>query len=77
MSSFDAALFPTWFYCMCFSDEDKSVVAEVSPAFKPSASAAAYFYLSSSVGTPLLSLISWVIFIMSKFFKDKQFLMQN
>lgn len=53
------------------------MVADVSPAFNPSANAAAYFYLSSSVGTPLLSLISWVIFIMSKFFNDKQFFIQN
>ena len=37
-----------------FSDEDKSVVADVSPAFNPSANAAAYFCLSSSVGTPVL-----------------------
>jgi hypothetical protein len=43
---------------MCFSDEERSVVADVSPAFNPSANAAAYFYLSNSVGTPLLSLIS-------------------
>lgn len=44
---------------ICFSEEERSVVAVVvSPAFNPSAKAAAYFYLSSSVGTPLLSLIS-------------------
>ena len=41
---------------MCFSEDERSVAVVVpSPAFKPSAYAAAAFYLSSSDGTPLLS----------------------
>ena len=44
---------------ICFSEEVRSVVADYSPVFSPSAVAnAAAFCLSNSDGTPLLSLIS-------------------
>ena len=83
MSSLDAALFALvppgglLALLMCFSLALRSVVADVSPCFRPSAWAAACFYLSSSVGMPLLSRISYVIFIMSRFFRLWQLLMQN
>jgi hypothetical protein len=44
---------------ICFSEDVRSVVADYSPVLSPSAVAsAAAFCLSSSDGTPLLSLIS-------------------
>lgn len=64
ISSFDAALAPAAppvavVGVIYFSEEVRSVVADYSPVFKPSAVAsAAAFCLSSSDGTPLLSLIS-------------------
>lgn len=54
-----------------------SEVVDWSPVFKPSAKAAAYYFLSISDGIPLFSLISWVIFIMSRFLRVGQFFMQN
>jgi len=54
-----------------------SEVVDWSPVFSPRAKAAAYCFLSISDGIPLFSLISWVIFIMSRFLRVGQFFMQN
>ena len=64
MSSLEAALAPAAppvaaVGVIYFSEDVRSVVADCSPVFNPSAVAnAAAFCLSSSDGTPLLSLIS-------------------
>ena len=65
MSSFEATfapaapVAPVALAVIYFSDEDRSVVADYSPVLRPSAyAAAAALALSSSEGTPLLSLIS-------------------
>jgi hypothetical protein len=70
------ALLPA-FGVIFFSEAVRSVVADWSPVFIPSARAAAYFALSISEGIPLFSLISCVIFIISRFLSVGQFLMQN
>jgi hypothetical protein len=81
MSSFEAAAFVAPVapaaYVMFLSEVDRSVAADWSPFLRPSAWAAAAFALSKSEGTPLLSLISCVIFIMSRFLRFGQFLIQN
>jgi hypothetical protein len=86
MSSFEAALLaatpPVAFVvfppAMFLSDAYPiSDVVDWSPVFKPSAKAAAYYFLSISDGIPLFSLISCVIFIMSRFLRVGQFFMQN
>jgi hypothetical protein len=76
MSSLDGLLFAAA-VVFGFSVDDKSVaVVVVSPALLVEAEAAAAFYFSMSEGTPLFSLISWVTFIMSRFLREVQFLMQ-